>query len=138
MHAKKKWTSLISCTKTEENMGGGTSKVKVQLDKANFLLNVERQARRRFSTRRVKSTYCSCSICMDKDANIACVPCGHLCLCVDCAVLLLDQTQPKTGVPCPICRAGVRTFQQIFIPNEEDIANPTIRVPSLLSLTWSS
>ena len=78
------------------------------------------------------------AICMDKDANIACVTCGHLCLCVDCAVLLLDQTQPKTGVPCPICRAGVETFQQIFIPNEEDIANPTIRVPSLLSLTWSS
>ena len=123
---------------TKENMGSGASKVKVQLDKANFLLNVERQARRRFSTKRIKSAWSSCSICMDKDATFACVPCGHLCLCMHCAMLLLDQQQPKTGVPCPICRTGVDTFQQIFIPTEEDITDPTIRVPNLLSLTWSS
>ncbi|XP_065927049.1 baculoviral IAP repeat-containing protein 2 isoform X1 [Magallana gigas] len=40
-----------------------------------------------------------CKICMEKDASIAMLPCGHLCCCADCAPAMRK---------CPICRQFVK------------------------------
>jgi hypothetical protein len=45
-----------------------------------------------------------CVICMAARPNIALVPCGHLCLCVDCLDSFLCI---KVDAECPICREGV-------------------------------
>uniref|UniRef100_A0A8C5PKT8 RING-type E3 ubiquitin transferase n=1 Tax=Leptobrachium leishanense TaxID=445787 RepID=A0A8C5PKT8_9ANUR len=47
-----------------------------------------------------------CKVCMDKDASIVFVPCGHLVVCTDCSLNLRD---------CPICRAAIRGFVRAFL-----------------------
>eukprot|EP00927_Polykrikos_kofoidii_P008362 TRINITY_DN13472_c0_g1_i1.p1 TRINITY_DN13472_c0_g1~~TRINITY_DN13472_c0_g1_i1.p1 ORF type:complete len:272 (-),score=18.56 TRINITY_DN13472_c0_g1_i1:259-1074(-) len=51
-----------------------------------------------------------CCICLERPREHACVPCGHLCLCGEDLVTLLERTAPQ----CPICRADVDTFVRIF------------------------
>ena len=46
-----------------------------------------------------------CVVCMERDAAIALLPCGHLCACEEDAGLLNL---------CPICRAPVQTRQRIW------------------------
>ena len=46
-----------------------------------------------------------CVICMDKKATHAIVPCGHQCLCPDCA-LFVDK--------CPMCRVAKQCVIKIF------------------------
>ncbi|KAL0480147.1 baculoviral IAP repeat-containing protein [Acrasis kona] len=48
----------------------------------------------------------TCSICMERERSHACVPCGHVVLCYEC----LDCVQNS----CPICRASVDKFVEIF------------------------
>ena len=40
-----------------------------------------------------------CKICMENEASIAMLPCGHLCCCTDCAPAMRK---------CPICRQFVK------------------------------
>lgn len=47
-----------------------------------------------------------CKICMDEDATIAMVPCGHLCCCTDCASVVTK---------CPICRQFVEKRLKIWM-----------------------
>ena len=47
-----------------------------------------------------------CVICMDGSRQIACVPCGHRCLCPQCASGINGE--------CPICRANVKCTMRIF------------------------
>jgi len=47
-----------------------------------------------------------CSVCMDKAATVAMVPCGHLCCCSKCATGLTS---------CPVCRAPVTKTQVIYM-----------------------
>jgi len=47
-----------------------------------------------------------CTICMDRTATIAMVPCGHLCCCEQCSRGLAS---------CPICRAPVTKTQVIYL-----------------------
>ena len=46
-----------------------------------------------------------CVVCFENDARVACVPCGHMCLCV------LDA--PRVGA-CPICRAPIAHRLTVF------------------------
>mmetsp|Transcript_21435 Transcript_21435/g.71002 ORF Transcript_21435/g.71002 Transcript_21435/m.71002 type:complete len:260 (-) Transcript_21435:271-1050(-) len=46
-----------------------------------------------------------CVICLDKQAKMACVPCGHKCLCEDHSAGLRA---------CPICRTNVQTVLKIY------------------------
>ena len=43
-----------------------------------------------------------CVVCMDQDYDVVIVPCGHYCLCKDCASII----QGDTGL-CPICRGVI-------------------------------
>ena len=39
-----------------------------------------------------------CKVCLDREADIVFVPCGHLVCCINCAASLRR---------CPICRAKI-------------------------------
>ena len=48
-----------------------------------------------------------CVICMSVLENKACIPCGHMCVCIDCS-------QQIEGKECPICREHVTSTVRIF------------------------
>lgn len=58
----------------------------------------------------------TCVICLEKPPIMACVPCGHKCLCEDCAT-----EEIKT---CPICRAPITDYLRIFEKKMPAPANP--------------
>ena len=62
-----------------------------------------REAREGREGRRDRVT--ECVVCFENDARVACVPCGHMCLCV------LDA--PRVGA-CPICRAPIAHRLTVF------------------------
>lgn len=43
-----------------------------------------------------------CIICMENEYDVVMVPCGHYCMCNECANKILNSTSK-----CPICRQGV-------------------------------
>lgn len=43
-----------------------------------------------------------CIICMERDYDVVMVPCGHYCMCQECANKILSSTGK-----CPICRQRV-------------------------------
>jgi hypothetical protein len=51
----------------------------------------------------------TCVVCLDNLANLVCLPCKHLSLCLDCG----RQDNLET---CPICRMKVEDKMQIFCP----------------------
>eukprot|EP00930_Biecheleria_cincta_P064272 TRINITY_DN4982_c2_g1_i1.p1 TRINITY_DN4982_c2_g1~~TRINITY_DN4982_c2_g1_i1.p1 ORF type:complete len:519 (-),score=40.76 TRINITY_DN4982_c2_g1_i1:52-1608(-) len=53
-----------------------------------------------------------CVVCLDAKKTHAFVPCGHQCVCADCAHGLLPR---RSGdATCPVCRASVSNVIQIF------------------------
>lgn len=48
-----------------------------------------------------------CKMCMDKQANIAFLPCGHIVSCPSCAAALRT---------CPVCRTLIKGSVRVFIP----------------------
>jgi len=46
-----------------------------------------------------------CKICVDQSMDCVLVPCGHLCICMQCAI---QVTQ------CPICRSQILNRQKIY------------------------
>lgn len=53
-----------------------------------------------------------CVICLDGKARYACVPCGHLCICVECVSAVVPED--KTKGLCPVCRAESKVQRLIF------------------------
>lgn len=47
-----------------------------------------------------------CIVCMDCSIEFACVPCGHLCLCSECASQINDH--------CPLCRNNIESVLRIY------------------------
>jgi len=58
-----------------------------------------------------------CALCLAAAANMAMVPCGHLCLCKGCAT-------ENEFTECPICRCQVSTIMPIYHNFAEDEAPP--------------
>jgi hypothetical protein len=56
-----------------------------------------------------KKTTKWCVICFEKENNHAFTPCGHKCVCHECAI-----NSCRTRMICPICRNPVTGIQQIF------------------------
>lgn len=48
-----------------------------------------------------------CVVCMDRPREVALLPCGHLCCCIDCAA---------ASNTCPYCRQAVKSRPRIYIP----------------------
>ena len=57
-----------------------------------------------------------CCVCLGKPAIMACVPCGHRCLCEDCATEAIQT--------CPICRQSRTGYMRIFEKKMPAPANP--------------
>ncbi len=51
-------------------------------------------------------TFDTCSVCFAGDKDHVCVPCFHLCVCVECVPRLTR---------CPICRAPSTTFRKVYL-----------------------
>lgn len=54
------------------------------------------------------ATALQCVVCMTRERAVACVPCGHKCLCNDCG------KEEVVGESCPMCRKTVMFFMQVF------------------------
>ena len=54
------------------------------------------------------ATSLQCVVCMSNERAVACVPCGHKCLCEGCS-----KTE-AVGNKCPMCRREVFLFMRIF------------------------
>ena len=50
----------------------------------------------------------SCVVCLDEEANIVFIPCGHLCTCISCS--------SRLGNLCPICRSNFTSSIQVYNP----------------------
>jgi len=61
-----------------------------------------------------------CAVCIDAKANHAMVPCGHCCLCRDCA-------RENEFTECPICRCQVSTVMSIYHNFADDEPAPTAK-----------
>ena len=51
----------------------------------------------------------SCIICLQSQRDYAFVPCGHLCICKDCAISVANLDDR-----CPICRSNATHVMRIF------------------------
>lgn len=54
-----------------------------------------------------------CVVCLSAAKTHAFLPCGHRCVCVSCGSEILNM-HSASGSTCPICRAAVAGFVQIF------------------------
>lgn len=55
----------------------------------------------------IDSDGCCCVVCMEGAYEVVFIPCGHLCVCVNCASSLRD---------CPLCRATVQQKIRAIVP----------------------
>ena len=53
----------------------------------------------------------ACSICLSAPSTHAMVPCGHLCMCLECSLAL--RRVPSAANHCPICRTASTQVLQI-------------------------
>jgi len=60
----------------------------------------------------VRSDKAECVVCHDEAATRAVIPCGHHCLCDECAELLASRT--TTSRLCPLCRGVLTSSLKIF------------------------
>lgn len=47
-----------------------------------------------------------CVVCCEKEKQLACIPCGHLAVCVLCGHSLRS---------CPMCRTTIEAFVRIYV-----------------------
>jgi len=52
-----------------------------------------------------------CTFCLERSVAIILLPCGHACLCKECAKLL----GTKTLVNCPICRVPITHYHDVYV-----------------------
>ena len=52
-----------------------------------------------------------CIICFDERIDVLVIPCRHLCLGLNCAKLIRNQT--KKNKECPVCRTKIEKFIRI-------------------------
>ncbi|MCP4241485.1 MAG: RING-HC finger protein, partial [bacterium] len=47
-----------------------------------------------------------CVVCFDLERSHVCIPCGHLCLCINCAKTVNDT--------CPLCNTNCGDIIKVF------------------------
>lgn len=55
-----------------------------------------------------------CKICLSKNTDVACVPCGHVYACFDCMLQNLRTAENGSPVGCFVCRTIVSGIQQLY------------------------
>ena len=71
---------------------------------------LERELRLHKDAAMAKEPENKCSVCLGDVRQVALQPCGHVCLCKDCAKVISSQQDKK----CPICRQKIRKFQNFY------------------------
>ena len=63
------------------------------------------------SVKEIKKVYVEseCSICLDKKPNAISLPCGHFCMCYDCAMKCSDNS-----FNCPMCNEPLNSYKCVF------------------------
>ncbi|CAF1122901.1 unnamed protein product [Adineta steineri] len=64
-----------------------------------------------------------CVLCLTKEKRLACIPCGHLGICVPCGYSLRF---------CPICRREIEAFVKIYTKGDDFIRDYDILVASII------
>ena len=70
-------------------------------------------ARSRDESRRVpeaKDNESTCVICCEQKPAMACIPCGHMCMCPACA----DTFESQRDRRCPVCREFVASTMRVY------------------------
>lgn len=70
-------------------------------------LDKSRLQRRVQARQQVFSDEQRCVVCVDNPKEVICLPCGHVCLCENCA--------QKIKLNCPVCRSKIETKAAAFI-----------------------
>ena len=52
-----------------------------------------------------------CNVCMADTREVVVQPCGHVCLCRNCALKIMSDFDRK----CPICRRKIKKIQNIYM-----------------------
>ncbi|KAK4012107.1 hypothetical protein OUZ56_021204 [Daphnia magna] len=55
-----------------------------------------------------------CVICLVRNREVIVLPCGHVCLCADCMVLINRQNILQRN--CPMCRQRIEQIARAFVP----------------------
>lgn len=53
-----------------------------------------------------------CSICLENTSIMMLIPCGHLCMCQNCSVLVTRQQE--VSKKCPVCRCIYTSAHRVF------------------------
>jgi hypothetical protein len=109
----KQHISLLRISKREDSYHASVSKQILRFNNPNtnaFAIKeiFGRQHVRRSSSTLDGSFYGECVVCMTNIVNSALLPCRHMCLCEECAVLLKSKSNR-----CPICRTNVSKMVKI-------------------------
>lgn len=82
---------------------------KMEWDEQNLRDKLEKsRAQRRAKARQqVFNDEQRCVVCVDNPKEVICLPCGHVCLCENCA--------EKIKLNCPVCRSKIQTKAAAFI-----------------------
>jgi len=83
--------------------------LKNALNNENLHLHQELQVYKMRLEKVSRAPATTCVICLDNLANVVCIPCKHLSLCLACSA------QP-TLAACPLCRERITEKMQIFMP----------------------
>jgi len=54
----------------------------------------------------------TCKICLEHAQDTACIPCGHVCMCIKCAVEIKERDALGD---CPMCRVEIKDLQRITL-----------------------
>lgn len=52
-----------------------------------------------------------CVVCLTHNREVIVLPCGHVCLCADCMILINQQMQRN----CPVCRQHIVNIARAFV-----------------------
>lgn len=55
-----------------------------------------------------------CVVCLERAVTVCFVPCGHCCVCDDCASEMDRSVSRFEDVACPLCRAPIQVMQHMW------------------------
>jgi hypothetical protein len=57
----------------------------------------------------------TCVVCkVEENPKVAFLPCGHRCVCSECALSVMDANAGRAGGKCPVCRKTTERFVTIY------------------------
>ena len=87
------------------------NRTKKSLDDARKMMDIQKT---------VEGLNAKCCVCLEAPVKSVLVPCGHMCMCMNCSQCTLE-----TCPHCPLCRTPITTHIAVFFPQaNSDFVNP--------------